>query len=149
MMSQRVGHDLVTEQQQHIYLWIIFIPPAGSKGIKGYKVVWLKDRILRLAHPEISDHERTLFGEAVHPNLQGDCCGQLSQEKDIGRVSSLRPPMGLLTVTVGCFYNVTTRHLCVAMAWGSFWAGQRGGTVHILFFPHNAKQESDKCCLSK
>ena len=103
MMSQRVGHDLVTEQQQHIYLWIIFIPPAGSKGIKGYKVVWLKDRILRLAHPEISDHERTLFGEAVHPNLQGDCCGQLSQEKDIGRGFQLETSNGIANSNRGMF----------------------------------------------
>ena len=36
---QRVGHDLGTGQQHHIYLGIIFIPPASSKGIKGYKVV--------------------------------------------------------------------------------------------------------------
>lgn len=40
---------------------------------------------LWLPHPEISDHERTLFGEAVHPNLQGDRCSQLSQERDVGR----------------------------------------------------------------
>ena len=46
IMSQRVEHDLVTEQQHHVYLWIIFIPPAGSKGIKGYKVVWLKDLLV-------------------------------------------------------------------------------------------------------
>ena len=43
----RVGHDLGTGQQHHIYLGIIFIPPASSKGIKGYKVVWLKDLLVR------------------------------------------------------------------------------------------------------
>ena len=42
----RVGHDLGTGQQHHIYLGIIFIPPASSKGIKGYKVVWLKDLLV-------------------------------------------------------------------------------------------------------
>ena len=42
----RVGHDWVTGQQHRTYLGIIFIPSAGSKGIKGYKVVWLKDLLV-------------------------------------------------------------------------------------------------------
>ena len=74
MMSQRVEHDLVTEQQHHVYLWIIFIPPAGSKGIKGYKVVWLKDLLVRFYGLH------TLKFQIVRGRYLGRQCIQTSKE---------------------------------------------------------------------
>ena len=124
VMSQRVGHDLVTEQQHLIYLWIIFIPPAGSKGIKGYKVVWLKDLLVGFYGLH------TLKFQIVRGRYLGRQCIHTSRETAVAALtrrscqqrlllwpaltrrlwaeaSSLKPPMGLLTVTVGCFYDVT------------------------------------------
>ena len=75
----------------------------GNKRLQSCLTKGYSGQILWLAHPEISDRERTLFGEAVHPNLQGDCCGQLSQERAVGRGFQLETSNGIVNSNRGMF----------------------------------------------
>ena len=75
----------------------------GNKRLQSCLTKGYSGQILWLAHPEISDRERTLFGEAVHPNLQGDCCGQLSQERAVGKGFQLETSNGIVNSNCGMF----------------------------------------------
>ena len=74
----------------------------GNKRLQSCLTKGPSGRILRLAHPEISDRERTLFGEAVHPHLQGDCCGS-SHKKAVGRGFQLETSNGIVNSNRGMF----------------------------------------------
>ena len=82
----------------HSICWL-----KGNKRLQSCLTKGSSGQILRLAHPEISDHERRLSGEAMHPNHQGDCCGQLSQDRDVGRGFQLETSNGIINSNRGMF----------------------------------------------
>ena len=79
------------------------------KGNKSYKVVWLKALLVGFYGLH------TLKFQIVKGRYLGRQCIRTSKETAVAALtrrlwaeaSSLKPPMGLLTVTVGCFYDVT------------------------------------------